>query len=103
MIFRLAAVAEAISWTGLLVGMFFKHAIHAGDRGVAIFGPIHGILFLTYIAAVVLNARVRTWNGKVTLLALAAAVPPLTTVAFERWASREGLLDQDAKGPATRS
>ena len=43
--FRLAAIAEACSWAGLLVGMFFKYVVVGDDIGVKIFGPVHGALF----------------------------------------------------------
>ena len=34
------------------------------------------------------------------LLALAASVPPLVTIWFERWAQRTGKLPVDAAAPA---
>ena len=47
--FRVVAVAEALSWLGLLTGMFFKYVVDAGEQGVQMFGPIHGTVFLTYV------------------------------------------------------
>jgi hypothetical protein len=35
---------------------------------------------------------VLSWSRRTTALALAAAVPPLVTVWFERWATRTGRL-----------
>ena len=91
--FRIAAVAEALSWTGLLAGMLFKHVLDAGEAGVVLFGPIHGFLFMAYVFTALLVARSQRWGIGVTALALVAAVPPLTTVVFERWATRTGRLD----------
>ncbi|MGH3747239.1 MAG: DUF3817 domain-containing protein, partial [Micromonosporaceae bacterium] len=51
-LFRIAAVAEAVSWLGLLTGMFFKYVAVHDELGVKIFGPIHGALFLAYCLAV---------------------------------------------------
>jgi integral membrane protein len=59
---------------------------------VKIFGPIHGGVFLLYLVVTVLAARTLRWSPGTTLLALAASIPPLVTVLFERWASRTGRL-----------
>ncbi|MQA12724.1 MAG: DUF3817 domain-containing protein [Pseudonocardiaceae bacterium] len=100
--FRTVAIAEALSWTGLLIGMFFKYLVVGNDIGVTIFGPIHGGLFLLYLAVTVLVRRPLGWNAGTTVLALIASVPPLATLVFERWAARTGRLrpHSDA-GPAS--
>jgi integral membrane protein len=82
--FRVLAVAEACSWAGLLVGMFFKYVAATGDLGVKVFGPIHGALFVLYAAGVVLSAREAGWSRGTVALGLACAVPPFTSVWFER-------------------
>lgn len=95
-VFRTVAVAEALSWTGLLIGMVFKYLVVGDEIGVKIFGPIHGGLFLLYLAATVLVRRRLQWSTGTTVLALIASVPPLATLAFERWATRTGRLQSDA-------
>lgn len=90
--FRAVAIAEAISWAGLLVGMMFKYLVVGNDIGVTVFGPIHGGLFLFYLAVTVLVRRPLRWNVRTTALALLASVPPLATLVFERWATRTGRL-----------
>jgi integral membrane protein len=90
--FRVVAVAEALSWVGLLAGMYVKRVLGTSDVGVQVFGPIHGAVFVAYVLVAVVAARVLGWSRGTTLLALAAAVPPLVTVWFERWASRTGRL-----------
>lgn len=94
--FRAVAVAEALSWTGLLIGMVFKYLVVGDDIGVKIFGPIHGGLFLLYLAVTMLVRRPLHWSPAVTVVALIASVPPLGTLAFERWATRTGRLQADA-------
>ncbi len=91
-VFRAVAVAEALSWIGLLAGMYVKRVLGTSEVGVQVFGPIHGAVFVAYVVVAVLAARVLGWSRGTTLLALAAAVPPLVTVVFERWASRTGRL-----------
>ncbi|MBB6553688.1 DUF3817 domain-containing protein [Nonomuraea rubra] len=82
--FRAVAVAEACSWAGLLVGMFFKYVTETGELGVKIFGPIHGALFVLYVAGVLLSAREAGWSRGAVVLGLACAVPPFTSLWFER-------------------
>lgn len=93
--FRAVAIAEALSWTGLLVGMVFKYLVVGDDIGVKIFGPIHGGLFLLYLAVTLLTCRRLRWSTGTTVLAFVAGVPPLGTVIFERWATYTGRLRVD--------
>lgn len=98
--FRAVAVAEAVSWVGLLVGMLFKYVVVGDALGVHVFGPIHGVLFLGYLAlALLLRARL-AWRGRTAVLGLLAGVPPLGSVVFERWATRTGRLATPAPVPA---
>jgi len=98
--FRVAAVAEAISWTGLLIGMVFKYLVVHNEIGVQIFGPIHGVLFLIYLALSVLVWRRQPWSVPVGVLAVLAGIPPYGTVVFERWATRTGrLVESGARQP----
>ncbi|MFC4118901.1 DUF3817 domain-containing protein [Nonomuraea zeae] len=82
--FRVVAVAEACSWAGLLIGMFFKHVTETGELGVKVFGPIHGAMFVLYAAGVLLSAREAGWSRGAVVLGLACAVPPFTSLWFER-------------------
>ncbi|MDH2429675.1 DUF3817 domain-containing protein [Sphaerisporangium sp. TRM90804] len=82
--FRVVAVAEACSWAGLLVGMFFKYVTDTGELGVKVFGPIHGAMFVLYVVAVLLSAREAGWSRGAVVLGLACAVPPFTSLWFER-------------------
>ncbi len=96
--FRLAAIAEAWSWAGLLAGMALKYLIVHDPLGVQIMGPIHGGLFVLYIITTVQAAKECRWNVTTTLVALLAAIPPLTTWPFERWAQQRGLLTESRAG-----
>ena len=90
------AVVEAVTWTGLLIGMLLEHVLDVTELGVSVFGPLHGIAFLVY-GALALACAVRfRWGLGLTLVALIAAVPPLTTVAMERWLRRNERLGAPA-------
>ena len=92
-LFRAVAVAEALTWVGLLAGMYVKYVPETSELGVKVFGPVHGAVFVLYVAVALLTARRLRWSPGTTLLALAASVPPLATVVFEWWARRTGRLD----------
>ena len=87
-VFRIAAVAEAFSWAGLLVGMYLKRVAEVTDLGVWLFGRVHGALFVVYLVATLWLARAERWSLLRTLVGLAASVPPFTTLLFERWVAR---------------
>lgn len=96
-IFRTVAVAEALSWALLLAAMFCKWILESEpfglhEGGVPVAGPIHGGIFMLYVASSVLAAVVFRWNPKTIVLALAASIPPFFTYWFEVVADRNGLL-----------
>ena len=99
--FRIVAVAEALSWVGLLAGMYVKYVPQTSEAGVQFFGPVHGGIFVAYVVLALVASRLLRWDARTTLLALAASVPPLATVLFERWATRTGRLPaREAVQPA---
>lgn len=92
-IFTVTATIEAFTWLGLLIGMWFKYGGADNEIGVKIFGPIHGAVFVAYLLATVAVALDRKWPlFWTTSLAFMAAVPPFTTLIFERWATKTGRL-----------
>ncbi|OLR91483.1 DUF3817 domain-containing protein [Actinokineospora bangkokensis] len=101
--FRAVALLEAVSWLGLLVGMFFKYATDAGDAGVKLFGPIHGVVFVAYVITAALAAREYKWSRWTTFWGLLCSIPPLFTLVFERYALRTGRLDPIGPVQSSRS
>ena len=93
--FRSVAIAEACSWTGLLIGMVFKYLVVFDDVGVKVFGPIHGVLFVAYVVITLVTARRFRWRVGTTVVGLFASIPPLTTLWFEHSARRRGLIDSE--------
>ena len=95
--FRLIALAEAFSWVGLLVGMYFKYlGTPRTEVGVKVFGPIHGGIFIAFVVAAVLVGMAFKWTVSTWLLALLASVVPLGSVIFLIWADRTGRLGNAA-------
>lgn len=91
--FRGVAIAEACSWTGLLISMAFKYLVVFDDVGVKVFGPIHGALFVAYVIVTLLTARTFRWDRGTLVVGLLASIPPLTTIWFERRAAGRGQLE----------
>jgi integral membrane protein len=99
-LFRAVAIAEAVTWVLLLAGMFVKWVLRASEVGVHLAGPVHGAVFVGYVGVTLLAGRVLRWSPRTLVLALAASVPPLCTVWFERWAVRAGRLPVGETVPA---
>ncbi|WP_163553160.1 DUF3817 domain-containing protein [Candidatus Frankia alpina] len=85
------------------VGMPLKYA-GDNDAGVATVGPIHGVLYVVYLAcAFDLASRCRLSLPRTILIMLAGTIPFLSFVA-ERWVSalvrREHLAEPAGAKPA---
>ena len=61
-LFRTLAVAEAITWTLLLIGMFLKYVTETTELGVRIFGMVHGVVFIAYCLVTVIVAIDQRWS-----------------------------------------
>ncbi len=92
--YRTAAIAEAVTWTLLLIGMFLKYITKTTDLGVSIAGGLHGFVFLIFCVATVIVAVDQRWSLSRMAFGLVAAIPPLATIPFEQWAVRKGLIGQ---------
>ena len=93
LVFRRAAIAEAVTWALLLFGMFLKHVTHTTELAVRVFGMLHGVVFIAFCLVTLLVAVDQRWSRGRLALGLASAVPPFATIAFDRYAERRGLLD----------
>ena len=91
--FRLIALAEAVSWVGLLVGMYFKYlGSTRTEIGVKVFGMAHGLIFIAFVVAALLVGIAVKWTAGTWLLALLASIVPLCSVIFLIWADRTGRM-----------
>ncbi len=91
--FRLIAMAEAVSWVGLLVGMYFKYlGTPRTEIGVKVFGMVHGLVFIAFVVAALLVGVAVRWTLSTWLLALLASIVPLCSVIFLIWADRTGRM-----------
>ena len=75
--FRMIALAEAVSWVGLLIGMYFKYlGTPRTEIGVKVFGMAHGLIFIAFVVAGVLTGIAFKWAAGTWLLALLASIVP---------------------------
>lgn len=95
-LFSIVALLEGITWAGLLIGMFLKYTTKTTELGVTFFGPLHGIIFISYVVVTVMAAVRLRWPLWTILVAVLAAVPPLVTIPMEIWFRRRGLLSDPA-------
>ncbi|OBF27488.1 hypothetical protein A5724_30050 [Mycobacterium sp. ACS1612] len=99
--FRLIALAEAVSWVGLLIGMYFKYlGTPRTEIGVKVFGMAHGLIFIGFVIAGLLVGISRRWAARTWLLASLASVVPLASVIFLIWADRTGRIGVAGPAPA---
>jgi len=85
------ALAEAVTWTLLILGMVLKYT-GVSEAFVPVFGMLHGLVFLGYCVVTCFVGVDRKWSAGFGLLGLASAFVPYATVPFERRAERTGRL-----------
>ena len=91
--FRLIGLAEAVSWAGLLAGMYFKYlGTPRTEIGGKVFGPIHGGIFIAFVVAAILVGIAHKWGTGTWIVALLASIVPLGSVMFIIWADRTAKL-----------
>lgn len=98
---HLVGLLEAVSWVGLLLGMYFKYlGSPRTEIGVKIFGPAHGAVFVAFIVVALLAGFSLRWGLGTWLLAGVASIVPLGTVIFLIWADRTGRTGAADAAPA---
>ncbi|GLZ04815.1 putative membrane protein YdzA [Actinomadura sp. NBRC 104412] len=92
---RYVSIGEATSFLVLLlIAMPLKYGADI-PQAVSLVGPIHGVLFLAYIALVVAAREALGWDLRRTVLALVAGVLPVAPFLVERyWVKPAGSVDR---------
>jgi len=86
LLFRIAAIAEAIGWTILIAGILIERYVTPGNSAaVLIAGQTHGMIFLGYLVAALGLYPSLGWSRFRALCALAISVPPYGTLLFEQY------------------
>lgn len=96
-VFRIVSLAEATSFLLLLVASVLKRTA-SFPEGVTVLGPIHGVLFLVYVALVFMSRSETRWSNGRMALALLASILPVAPYFVERKWLREVQETAVAKG-----
>lgn len=91
--YRTVSVAEAVTWTVLIVGMLLKYAAGLGSLPVLIGGSIHGFVFLSFAGASLLVGVNQRWPVGRIIGAVAMAIVPYGTIPFDSRLVRHGALE----------
>lgn len=91
-LFPALARAEAVTWALLLLGMVLEHVTGTTALGVAVFGLVHGVVFLGYVLVALLVGVDQRWSWRLGLAALVGGVLPFATLWVEHRVERTGRL-----------
>lgn len=91
-LYRFLAIAEAVTWTLLIVAMVAKYGFEL-DALVPIAGSIHGFVFLSYGAMQLVVGHNQRWPLGTVALGVLTAVIPYATIPWERRLVRRGALE----------
>lgn len=94
-LFRLFALAEAVTWTLLIGGLILRATVGVPSMAFAIVGGLHGAVFLAYGVIASLTGVNQRWGLGRTVLAVALAIVPYATIPFELAVQRSGKLEGD--------
>ncbi|MES2630884.1 MAG: DUF3817 domain-containing protein [Patescibacteria group bacterium] len=84
-IYRLGAFLEAIGWTLLISAIIYRSlGLPEYESFISVAGRLHGMFFVAYFAAVIATSRSMGWGLWRLGFALAAGVPPFTSLVFEQ-------------------
>ena len=92
LLFRIVAIAEAVTWTLLIAGLVLR-ATTGWGLGVTIGGGIHGFVFLAYAGIALLVGIDRRWRPGHVVLVVASAIVPFVTIPVDIALDRRGKLD----------
>ncbi len=98
-LFRVVAIAEAITWTLLILGMVGKYALDLGGLGVRVGGGLHGFVFLLFVAVSLLVGTNQRWSAGLMVVAVGTAILPFATVPMDRWLESHGRLAGGWRSP----
>ncbi|MGV8969931.1 MAG: DUF3817 domain-containing protein [Microbacteriaceae bacterium] len=97
-LYKVLSIAEAVTWTLLIIGILAKYVVAPGETGdliLRITGTIHGFVFLSYGATAILVGINQRWAPLLTVGAVATAIVPYATIPFDMWLEKRSKLNGD--------
>ena len=83
-ILHLTSRSEAISYVLLLIATFLKYAV-SYELGVKVVGPIHGVLYLIFVAVILMWFRKLNWSFKRAIIAIVLGSVPGGGFLVDQW------------------
>ena len=100
-LFVVFAIAEAVTWTLLILGLLAKAFTSIAPIVVTVIGGIHGLVFLGYgVTAALVGVNQRWSTGKI-ILGIALAIVPYATIPFERVQLKKQTLEGEWRTAAS--
>lgn len=93
LLYRIVSVAEACTWTLLILALILR-ATGVADL-VFPAGLTHGFVFVAYGATALLVSHNQRWRPGPTLIAIVSAIVPFATIPVDLWLDRSGRLEGD--------
>lgn len=85
MLFRVAAIVEAVGWTLLISAIVSRRlGMPGADIAVSMAGTVHGVFFLVFFTILITTARSMAWGPWRLGGGLVAGNIPYASVLFER-------------------
>lgn len=94
-LFRLFALAEAVTWTLLIIGLVGRQFLAWPPIVLTVVGSIHGSVFLGYGVISALVGVNQRWGFWKIFLGTALAIVPYATIPFEKRVEKSGSLIGD--------
>ena len=92
-LYGFVAVAETVTWTGLILAMIVRYGFDTYGPWFFVAGISHGTVFLAYCTVAVVVGWNQRWSAGRIGLAWLSAIPPYLTIPFDRGLTRRGLLE----------
>ncbi len=100
-LFVVFAIAEAITWTLLILGLLAKALTTMAPIVVTVVGGIHGLVFLGYGVTAALVGVNQRWSTRKIILGIALAIVPYATIPFERVQLKKETLEGEWRTTAS--
>ena len=94
-LFRLFALAEAVTWTLLIGGLILRATVGVPSVAFTVVGGLHGAVFLTYAVIASITGVNQRWGFGRTVLGVVLAIVPYATIPFELSVQHSGKLEGD--------
>lgn len=91
--FRIAAYITGVGLLGLCFVMVLRYGF-SNPEPSEVYSPIHGVLYMIYVAFTIDLAIKARWSVKAAIGVLLAGCVPFLSFAVERWVTRKTIAGE---------